>query len=60
MKETTFIDKNKEKWHEFEKLSRAKSTDPDKLSELFVELTEDLSYAKTFYPKRTVNQIFFL
>ncbi len=55
MKETTFIDKNKEKWHEFEKLSRAKSTDPDKLSELFVELTEDLSYAKTFYPKRTVR-----
>ncbi len=55
MKETTFIDKNKEKWHEFEKLSQAKNTDPDKLSELFVELTEDLSYAKTFYPKRTVR-----
>lgn len=55
MKETDFIDKNKKKWHEFEKLSKGKSKDPDKLSELFIELTEDLSYAKTFYPKRSVR-----
>ncbi len=55
MKETDFIEKNKKKWHEFEKLSKNKSKDPDKLSELFVELTEDLSYAKTFYPKRSVR-----
>lgn len=55
MKETDFIEKNKEKWHEFEKLSSNKNEDPDKLSELFVELTEDLSYARTFYPKRSVR-----
>ncbi len=55
MKETDFIEKNKEKWQEFEKLSQNKSKDPDKLSELFVEITEDLSYAKTFYPKRSVR-----
>ncbi|MGB1039519.1 MAG: stage II sporulation protein M [Flavobacteriales bacterium] len=55
MKETDFIEKNKQKWHEFEKLSKGKSKDPDKLSELFIELTEDLSYAKTFYPKRSVR-----
>lgn len=55
MKETTFIKNNKEKWAEFERLSDKKSTDPDKLSDLFIELTEDLSYAKTFYPKRSVR-----
>lgn len=55
MKETDFIEKNKKKWQEFEKLSQKKSKDPDKLSELFIEITEDLSYAKTFYPKRTVR-----
>lgn len=55
MKETTFIENNKKKWREFEKLSTNKNEDPDKLSELFVELTEDLSYAKTFYPKRSVR-----
>ena len=55
MKETDFIEKNKQKWQEFEKLSQNKTKDPDKLSELFVEITEDLSYAKTFYPKRSVR-----
>ena len=55
MKETTFIENNKEKWVEFERLSEKNSTDPDKLSDLFIELTEDLSYAKTFYPKRSVR-----
>ena len=55
MKETDFIEKNKKKWQEFEKISQNKSKDPDKLSELFLEITEDLSYAKTFYPKRSVR-----
>jgi uncharacterized membrane protein SpoIIM required for sporulation len=55
MKETTFIENNKAKWAEFERLSEKKTTDPDKLSDLFIELTEDLSYAKTFYPKRSVR-----
>lgn len=55
MKETEFIDRNKDKWQEFEKLSQNRTKDPDKLSELFIEITEDLSYAKTFYPKRSVR-----
>lgn len=55
MKETDFININKQKWEDFEKLSQDNSQDPDKLSELFIEITEDLSYAKTFYPKRSVR-----
>ena len=55
MKETDFINQNKKKWHEFEKLSKETEKDPDKLSELFIEMTEDLSYARTFYPKRSVR-----
>lgn len=55
MKESVFIEKNKKKWHEFEKQSNAKDTDPDKLSQLFVQMTEDLSHARTFYPKRSVR-----
>lgn len=55
MKETTFIEQKKQKWHEFEKLSKEGHKDPDKLSELFIEMTEDLSYARTFYPKRSVR-----
>ncbi len=55
MKETSFIEKNKKKWHEFEKLSNEGASDPDKLQERFIQMTEDLSYARTFYPKRSVR-----
>lgn len=55
MKETTFIEQNKRKWAKFEKLSKHKNNDPDEVSELFTEITEDLSYARTFYPRRSVR-----
>ena len=46
MKETTFIENKKEKWKRFEKLNKSNYQDPEELSDLFVEITEDLSYAK--------------
>lgn len=55
MKETTFIEQNKKKWARFEQLSTHNKSDPDELSELFTEITEDLSYARTFYPRRSVR-----
>lgn len=55
MKETTFIKQNKKKWARFEKLAGRKNNDPDEVSELFTEITEDLSYARTFYPRRSVR-----
>lgn len=55
MKETTFINKNKEKWKRFEKLSKGNNADPEELGELFTEVNEDLSFAQTFYERRTVR-----
>lgn len=55
VKETTFIQQNKKKWARFEKLANSNSNDPDEVAELFTEITEDLSYAKTFYPRRSVR-----
>ncbi|MEX1000752.1 MAG: stage II sporulation protein M [Crocinitomicaceae bacterium] len=55
MKETSFIKQNKKKWARFEKLSGQKNNDPDEVAELFTEITEDLSYARTFYPRRSVK-----
>lgn len=55
MKETDFITQNKKKWARFEKLAANKNNDPDEVSELFTEITEDLSYARTFYPRRSVR-----
>lgn len=51
MREASFINKNKEKWQLFEDvLSKRKQISPDELSDLYIEVTDDLSYAKTFYP----------
>jgi len=55
MKETSFIDQNKEKWTRFEKLYASKSQDPEELSNLYMDLTDDLSYSQTFYKRRTVR-----
>ena len=55
MKETKFIEQNKEKWHRFEQLSESKSKDPEELSSLYMDITDDLSYAQTFYNRRTVR-----
>jgi uncharacterized membrane protein SpoIIM required for sporulation len=52
MREAAFVKKNKEKWQLFEDvLSKKTQVSPDKLSDLYIEITDDLSYAKTFYPR---------
>ena len=55
LRETEFIEKNKKKWARFEKIAQQKTADPDELRILFVEITEDLSFARTYYPKRSVR-----
>lgn len=55
MRETEFINQNKEKWEEFEQVLEGKKPNPKKLSELFVQITDDLSYSRTFYPNRSVR-----
>lgn len=55
MQETEFIAQNKEKWREFEEILKSKDKDPDRLTELFIETTDDLSFARTFYPNRSVR-----
>ena len=57
MREVTFLKKNAEKWKQVEAfLTSKEKVNPDKLAELFVELTDDLSYARTFYPKSKTTQ----
>lgn len=55
MRETSFIKQNKEKWTELESVLQQNRKNPDKLSELFVQVTDDLSYSRTFYPNRYVR-----
>lgn len=55
MRETSFIRQNREKWKEFEQILDGKSNDAEKLNELFVQITDDLSFSRTFYPNRSVR-----
>jgi uncharacterized membrane protein SpoIIM required for sporulation len=55
MKETQFIQQNKGKWTEFEHILDDTHRDPDKLHDVFTQITDDLSHARTFYPTRSVR-----
>ncbi len=57
MKEITFLKQNAEKWQEFETFISAKGgSNPDLMADLFIQLTDDLSYSKTHYPKAKTTQ----
>ncbi len=57
MREASFIKQNKPRWEEFEKIvSQQKEASPDKLAELFIQITDDLSFSHTQYPKSRTTQ----
>lgn len=50
MREAAFVKQNKDKWATFENVLANKTEIlPDELSDLYIEITDHLSYAKTFY-----------
>ena len=57
MKEAAFIKQNKTRWQEFEKVVKhQRQAQPDKLAELFIQVTDDLSFARTQYPESRTTQ----
>ncbi|WP_108870147.1 stage II sporulation protein M [Aquimarina aquimarini] len=51
MREAAFVKQNKDKWLKFESvLVNNTQITPDELSNLYIEITDHLSYAQTFYP----------
>ncbi len=57
MKEITFLKQNADKWQQFESMLTTKgAANPDLMADLFIQLTDDLSYAKTNYPKAKTTQ----
>lgn len=48
MREALFVKQNTDKWKAYETL---KTDNPDELAQRFVDITNDLAYAKTFYAK---------
>lgn len=59
MREPAFVSRNKAKWQRFEEMLRGVhrvNATPDEKADLFIHLTDDLSYAKTFYPRSKTTQ----
>lgn len=57
MQEAAFIKRNKPRWEEFEKsIKNQQQVRPDRLAELFIQVTDDLSFAQTQYPGSRVTQ----
>lgn len=51
MREASFVKQNKEKWMLFETaLENNAKINPDDLASYYIQLTNDLSYAQTYYP----------
>ncbi len=55
MQETEFIAQNREKWKEFEGVLGSTNKDPNRLTSLFIETTDDLSYSRTYYANRSIR-----
>ena len=53
MREAMFIKNNAEKWKEYQ---HSPTDNPDETAERFITLIDDLSYAKTFYPRSKVTR----
>ncbi|MCT4628263.1 stage II sporulation protein M [Winogradskyella sp.] len=52
MREAAFVKQNKEKWIGFENaLHNNAKINPDDLASYYIQLTNDLSYAQTYYPE---------
>lgn len=52
MKETAFIKNNKKKWEDYEqKLSNIRRLKPDETGEIYINLNDDLSFARSNYPQ---------
>ena len=56
MKEVTFIRRNIEKWKEAEKVvEQATSLSPDRLADVYTDLTADLAFAQTHFPTSRIT-----
>lgn len=55
MKESFFIKQNIDKWRRLEKHLDQPHKNPDTLVDQFIQVSEDLSYAQTYYKNRSVR-----
>lgn len=61
MREAAFVKQNRDKWQKIDNQTKEKDIPAEVVADNFIELTDDLSYARTFYPRsqtvRYLNQL---
>lgn len=55
LRESEFIEKNKSDWKELDQILGNPKKSPDRVHELFIKVSADLSYAQTHFPRRSVR-----
>jgi uncharacterized membrane protein SpoIIM required for sporulation len=56
LKEVVFTTRNSTRWKDLEnKLSDNQPIDPETLSKIYIRLSDDLSYARTYYPESKIT-----
>jgi uncharacterized membrane protein SpoIIM required for sporulation len=55
MRETKFIEQHKADWEHFESLLSNDNVTADELNEMYLQVSDNLSYARTFYPNRSIR-----
>ena len=57
MREITFVKQNAEKWKQLENtINRVSNPPADEIADQYIQVTDDLSYASTFYPQSNTTQ----
>ena len=58
MREVRFIKLNVDRWKRFSGQINNRNSDADELADLYIQLTDDLAYAQTYYPQSgTINYL---
>ena len=58
MREVRFIKLNVDRWKRFSGQINDRNSDADELADLYIQLTDDLAYAQTYYPQSgTINYL---
>ncbi|TDH28765.1 stage II sporulation protein M [Segetibacter sp. 3557_3] len=55
MREAQFLKENADKWKQYE-MELEQPHNPDRLADNFIDLTDDVAYSRTFYPKSKTSK----
>jgi uncharacterized membrane protein SpoIIM required for sporulation len=55
MREVVFLKQNEKKWRQIEAFLQGKRPEPNLLADYFIQMTDDLAFARTYFPQSNVT-----